>query len=965
MKTTIILTLMLMLAVGLAAITELVDFNDTANLVSLFNPSSTPEFTNVSTGGLANSGAVAIPDNSDAVWTRKTGYAVPVLGETRTLSAYFQISGNAGYSGLGFAETNVNEQMDAMITSSSSIGMIFHGGGGYFANNEVLYEVDWYLSPGDLVVGEWYKVIFTMTYQGDNTFDAAFQIWNSDSDGVLGELFTSQSQTGLVNQNVAGLTEMYPYFTNSGERSGYMDNFEIQYDELPSTPIFSGAGEGTPASPYVITTVGQLDEVRNFLSSDFILANDLDLDVSPYNTGLGWEAIGTQPNPYTILDLSGATGGTFTITAFYLISGTNKTTGAIPFDATAAEIQTALSTGYILMTEVTELGAHVFGIADIESVNTGSLAGIVDIQSVEQFPFSGVFNGNGKTISNLYINRTYGRNEGLFGATSHGSILNLTLNNANVTGTAYVGGLAGYAENSTINNCHSNGNIYADMYTGGLLGNIFNGFDYFVSNCSSSGTVNSAMMYGGLIGVCNGTPISTSFSTSALTGRGNGYGGGGLVGALGSGTVNNCYATGSITSTGGYLGGLVGLTYGEVYNSYSIGAISGNTSYKGGLFGAGEFIGSGDYWNTETSGQEYASGGVNYEGTMGRTTSDMTYPYAVDTYVGWDFANVWRVDATHTLNNGYPSLFAPDYLNGLEVTVGAAAITVTGGNANIGTGTIPEITIPDFTPTQTFTFVGTGNLTISITTLAQMGAYWQLGEWHTVLNSGGQVVFEINFNSRGTVEIPVVLGDGSPTLPIELSSFSAVQTVSNYVQLNWTTQSETGVVGYYVYRSATDDLSIATGVSSVINAGNTSQVQSYSFVDREVSPGTWYYWLQNLDMDGSSNYHGPVSVTLTADTNSTPNIPLITSLNNIYPNPFNPSTTISYGVANAERVNIQIFNIKGQLVRNLLSESRQSGNYRIVWDGTNDRGQSLSSGMYFMKMTAGKYSKTSKVLMLK
>ncbi|PKN78122.1 MAG: hypothetical protein CVU48_09310, partial [Candidatus Cloacimonetes bacterium HGW-Cloacimonetes-1] len=64
MKTTIILTLMLMLAVGLAAITELVDFNDTANLVSLFNPSSTPEFTNVSTGGLANSGAVAIPDNS-------------------------------------------------------------------------------------------------------------------------------------------------------------------------------------------------------------------------------------------------------------------------------------------------------------------------------------------------------------------------------------------------------------------------------------------------------------------------------------------------------------------------------------------------------------------------------------------------------------------------------------------------------------------------------------------------------------------------------------------------------------------------------------------------------------------------------------------------------------------------------------------------------------------------------------
>ena len=966
MKTTITLLLMLMLAVGLAAVTELVDFNDTANLISLFNPGATPAFTNLSTGGLGNSGAVSIPDISYAVWTRKKGFAVPALGETATLSAYFQISGNYGYSGLGFAQADANEQYDAMITSSSAIGMIFHGGGGYFANNDVLHELDWYLSPGDLVEGEWYKMIFTVTYQGANAYDVAMQIWNSDSDGVLGTLFTSQSQTGLVNPNFAALSTMYPYFTNSRSRSGYMDNFETQATEFNATTLFSGAGEGTPANPYVITTPAQLDETRNFLSSSFILGNDIDLNVSPYNTGRGWEAIGTQPNDYTILDLSGATGGTFSITAYDTMAEMNRTTLPISFDATAEAIQYALTNGYNLMAEVTELGANVFGIADIESINTASLEGIVDIQSVEQYPFSGVFNGNGKTINNLYINRTYGRNQGLFGSTSHASILNLTLSNVNVTGTMYVGGLAGYVENTTINNCHSNGDILGFTNTGGLLGNIFNGFDNVVSNCSSSGTVTSVSLYGGLIGVCNGTPISTSFSTSDMTGLGNGYIGGGLVGALGGATVNNCYATGSISTIyGGYLGGLIGMNFGEVYNSYSIGAILGSTSYKGGLFAMGEDTATGCYWNTETSGQEYASGGVTYTGTMGRTTSEMTYPYAANTCEGWDFANVWRVDATHTLNNGYPCLLPPDYLNALGVTAGETVITVTGGNANAGTGFIPEINISGFTPTQTFTFVGTGNLTITIATLAQMGAYWQSGEWHTVLNSGGQVVFEIDFNIRGTVEIPVVLGDGSPTLPVELSSFNAVQTTLNYVQLNWTTQSETGVVGYYVYRSATDDLSMAAGVSALIDAANTSQVQSYSFVDTEVSPGTWYYWLQNLDMDGSSNYHGPVSVILTEDTISTPDIPLITSLNNIYPNPFNPSTTISYGLAKAEKVNIQIFNIKGQLVRNLLSEPRQIGNYRIVWNGTDDRGQSLGSGMYFMKMTAGKYSKTSKVIMLK
>lgn len=67
-------------------------------------------------------------------------------------------------------------------------------------------------------------------------------------------------------------------FVNSGSRLGKTDIADIKSSQPVSRNPFSGAGEGTPASPYVITTPAQLDEVRNFLSSNFVLANDIDLD---------------------------------------------------------------------------------------------------------------------------------------------------------------------------------------------------------------------------------------------------------------------------------------------------------------------------------------------------------------------------------------------------------------------------------------------------------------------------------------------------------------------------------------------------------------------------------------------------------------------------------------------------------------------------------------------------------------
>ncbi len=92
---------------------------------------------------------------------------------------------------------------------------------------------------------------------------------------------------------------------------------------------------------------------------------------------------------------------------------------------------------------------------------------------------------------------------------------------------------------------------------------------------------------------------------------------------------------------------------------------------------------------------------------------------------------------------------------------------------------------------------------------------------------------------------------------------------------------------------------------------------------------------------------------------------LVTELQGNYPNPFNPSTTIRYSVKEATPVTIGIYNVKGQLVKTLVNEDKSSGNHSVVWNGRDNNNQAVSSGVYFYKMLAGKYSSTKKMILMK
>ncbi len=83
------------------------------------------------------------------------------------------------------------------------------------------------------------------------------------------------------------------------------------------------------------------------------------------------------------------------------------------------------------------------------------------------------------------------------------------------------------------------------------------------------------------------------------------------------------------------------------------------------------------------------------------------------------------------------------------------------------------------------------------------------------------------------------------------------------------------------------------------------------------------------------------------------------------PNPFNPSTVISYELANTETVTLGIYDVHGRLIRTLVSRAQNAGEYKIRWDGRDDRGSAVASGVYFYRLAAGSFVETRRMVLLK
>ena len=114
---------------------------------------------------------------------------------------------------------------------------------------------------------------------------------------------------------------------------------------------------------------------------------------------------------------------------------------------------------------------------------------------------------------------------------------------------------------------------------------------------------------------------------------------------------------------------------------------------------------------------------------------------------------------------------------------------------------------------------------------------------------------------------------------------------------------------------------------------------------------------------------GPKMSVGTAVVQSAPAIPTTFSLAQNHPNPFNPSTTISYNVEQSGYVNLKIYDVMGRLVRTLVDNQYVSAGYEtgysVVWNGLDDHGQKASAGLYIYRLQSGAMSMTNKMILLK
>lgn len=205
-----------------------------------------------------------------------------------------------------------------------------------------------------------------------------------------------------------------------------------------------------------------------------------------------------------------------------------------------------------------------------------------------------------------------------------------------------------------------------------------------------------------------------------------------------------------------------------------------------------------------------------------------------------------------------------------------------------------------------------------------------------------------------------LLGGGS--LPVELQSFKA-QNREGKIIISWNTESETNTWGYNVLRSREKNEKYEQINSSFIPAaGNSTTQKSYSFVDDRVENGvTYFYKLQQIDIDGKIRLFGPISIKA-ENLNSLPNEFV---LYQNFPNPFNSETTIKFELPSDELVTIEIFNIAGAKIKTLVRKPFVKGVYTIDWDGTNDSGEIVTSGSYIYKFNAGQIFKIRNMVLLK
>jgi PKD repeat protein len=195
--------------------------------------------------------------------------------------------------------------------------------------------------------------------------------------------------------------------------------------------------------------------------------------------------------------------------------------------------------------------------------------------------------------------------------------------------------------------------------------------------------------------------------------------------------------------------------------------------------------------------------------------------------------------------------------------------------------------------------------------------------------------------------------------PVELSSFTA-SSEDGAVILNWSTSVEESNLGFHVERAEAGDITFAR-INQEMIEGNGDSPGDYSYRDNTAALGGIYdYRLVALDRQGGEQRFGPIQVSVARS------VPARISLSQNQPNPFNPSTTITYALPERTQVTLRIYDAQGHLIRTLVNgEQRSAAEHSVEWNGRDDRGRSVSTGVYLYRLEAGSKVLQNKMILAK
>jgi hypothetical protein len=600
---------------------------------------------------------------------------------------------------------------------------------------------------------------------------------------------------------------------------------------------------------------------------------------------------------------------------------------------------------------------------DIDAAVTSSLdneKGFAPIGNAS-VSFSGNFDGNSKLISNLYINRPEANYGGLFGYLSGASISDLGLKDLSINTAQYTGGLAGFTTDASS-----------------------------ISGCFTAGSISGTINVGGIIGWLDG-------SSSLL----------------------NCYSSASVNGTTA-VGGLIGYNInGSVSDCFSYGNVSGS-GYQGGLIGR-DFAGSvsSSYWDTQTSTQTSSAGGT------GKTTAQMK---TAATFAGWDLSGTWRLaenqsypyfgwekltsDLTLTVagsgsqslpvgnrsgidqidfsNVTTPGAIAIQYYEDIPVAPSGIAGTISQYRWIIEPG---DLVIDEaagysirFNLADLYGFGGINEYTGADPNVSDIRLYKR-----DTPGSGAFAVVPgfLEYYNNGTIGdqrddyviTPLITDgfsefvfatEGDHPLPVELSTFRATGK-DRQVELFWKTASELLNSGFNVYRSDSEEgeyqeISSYRYNEDLEGLGTSAHGQDYRFTDNDfrlLNDATYYYKIADVDVNGVVTMHGPVTATPTASEGDE-QVARLFKLYPNYPNPFNPTTTIVVDLEEfTDEALIEVYDITGRLVKTLYNGPINQYRIMVEWDGTNNAGNTLSTGMYFYRYRSANRDIMRKMILMK